>query len=194
MSDSIGIGDVSSDSLIAFSMSNELPEEILKLSKDGFKYKGETIDDAGEAHKLFKSWMARALSLTPEDPFTMVAAFHQKFELQPTEGPSFPLEEIWKLKNRHMQEELDEIRASAINGNLEEYFDGLIDLIYVALGAAYLAGLPFNEGFKRVHEANMKKVRALSAMDSKRGSTYDIVKPPGWTAPTLSDLVRKEKA
>lgn len=125
--------------------------------------------------------------------FDDVAEFHQKFSLEPTDQPDFPYEEIWKLKNIHMQEELNEIRASAINGNLEEYFDGLIDLVYVALGAAYLAGLPFNEGFRRVHEANMKKVRALSAMDSKRGSTYDIVKPPGWTPPTLSDLVRKEK-
>ena len=95
------------------------------------------------------------------DLFDMVAAFHQKYELEPTKQPDFPLEDIWKLKNMHLQEELNEIRASAINGNLEEYFDGLIDLVYVALGAAYLSGLPFNEGFKRVHEANMKKVRAL---------------------------------
>lgn len=127
------------------------------------------------------------------DLFNMVAAFHEKFGLEPTSQPDFPYEEIWKLKNVHMQEELDEIRASAINGNLEEYFDGLIDLVYVALGAAYLAGLPFNEGFKRVHEANMTKMRALHANDSKRGSTYDIVKPPGFVAPTLTDLIRKEK-
>jgi len=127
------------------------------------------------------------------DIFQMVAEFHQKFGLEPTSQPDFPYEEIWKLKNVHMQEELDEIRASAINGNLEEYFDGLIDLVYVALGAAYLAGLPFNEGFKRVHEANMTKMRALHANDSKRGSTYDIVKPPGFVAPTLTDLIRKEK-
>ena len=127
------------------------------------------------------------------DIFQMVAEFHQKFGLEPTSQPDFPYEEIWKLKNVHMQEELDEIRASAINGDLEEYFDGLIDLVYVALGAAYLAGLPFNEGFKRVHEANMTKMRALHANDSKRGSTYDIVKPPGFVAPTLTDLIRKEK-
>jgi len=88
---------------------------------------------------------------------------------------------------------LNEIRAAAINGNLEEYFDGLIDLVYVALGAAYLSGLPFDEGFQRVHEANMKKVRALRQEDSKRGSTYDIVKPAGFVAPTLTDLIRKEK-
>lgn len=127
------------------------------------------------------------------DLFNMVAAFHEKFELTPTPQPDFPIEEIARLKNKHLQEELDEIVKSLDEGNLEEYFDGLIDLVYVALGAAYLGNLPFNEGFKRVHEANMTKVRALKQEDSKRGSTYDIVKPPGFVAPTLTDLIRKEK-
>jgi len=127
------------------------------------------------------------------DMFDMVSDFHKKFGLEPTDQPDFPVEGIWKLKNSHMQEELDEIRAAAINGDLEEYFDGLIDLVYVALGAAYLAGLPFEQGFLRVHQANMKKVRALRQEDSKRGSTYDIVKPAGFVAPTLTDLIRKEK-
>jgi predicted HAD superfamily Cof-like phosphohydrolase len=126
--------------------------------------------------------------------FEDVAAFHQKFGLEPTPQPDFPNEEIWKLKNLHLQEELNEIRAACLTGDLEQYFDGIIDLVYVALGAAYLAGLPFDEGFKRVHEANMKKVRAVTAEDSKRGSTYDIVKPAGWQAPSLDDLLRKEKA
>jgi predicted HAD superfamily Cof-like phosphohydrolase len=127
------------------------------------------------------------------DMFQMVADFHKKFGLEPTSQPDFPVEQIWKLKNVHMQEELDELRAAAINGDLEEYFDGLIDLVYVALGAAYLAGLPFEQGFLRVHQANMTKVRALRSSDSKRGSTYDIVKPAGFVAPTLTDLIRKEK-
>jgi predicted HAD superfamily Cof-like phosphohydrolase len=127
------------------------------------------------------------------DMFQMVADFHKKFGLEPTNQPDFPFEEIWILKNNHMQEELNEIRAAAINGNLEEYFDGLIDIVYVALGAAYLAGLPFEQGFLRVHQANMTKIRALRQQDSKRGSTYDIVKPAGFVAPTLTDLIRKEK-
>jgi predicted HAD superfamily Cof-like phosphohydrolase len=127
------------------------------------------------------------------DLFNMVAAFHEKFELKPTPQPDFPAYEIVRLKSVHLQEELDEIIKAGQEDNLEEYFDGLIDLVYVALGAAYLAGLPFNEGFKRVHEANMTKVRALRQEDSKRGSTYDIVKPAGFVAPTLTDLIRKEK-
>lgn len=128
------------------------------------------------------------------DLFELVSEFHKKFELEPTAQPDFPIEEIWMLKNRHMQEELDEIRAACLIGDLEQYFDGIIDLVYVALGAAYLAGLPFEEGFRRVHEANMKKIRAITAEDSKRGSTYDIIKGRDWIAPALSDLLRKEKA
>jgi predicted HAD superfamily Cof-like phosphohydrolase len=127
------------------------------------------------------------------DLFNMVAAFHEKFELEPTPQPDFPIDEIVKLKNKHLQEELNEIIEGLDERDLEKYFDGLIDLVYVALGAAYLGRLPFNEGFKRVHEANMTKVRALRQEDSKRGSTYDIVKPAGFVAPTLTDLIRKEK-
>ena len=127
------------------------------------------------------------------DMFQMVADFHKKYGLEPTDGPSFPVEEVWRLKNVHLYEELNEINLAAINGDLEEYFDGLIDLVYVALGAAYLANLPFEQGFLRVHQANMTKIRALRQEDSKRGSTYDIVKPAGFVAPTLTDLIRKEK-
>lgn len=164
--------------------------EVMRLTREGLFYKGELVEDAGAALQAFRTWLSHAQN---DGLFGMVSNFHRKFELQPTDGPSFPIDEIWKLKNIHMQEELDEIRAAAINGDLEQYFDGLIDLVYVALGAAYLAGLPFDEGFRRVHEANMKKVRAARPEDSKRGSAYDIVKPSGWEPPVLDDLLRKEK-
>lgn len=31
--------------------------EVLRLDANGFHYKGETIDDAGEAYKLFTAWL-----------------------------------------------------------------------------------------------------------------------------------------
>lgn len=34
--------------------------EVLRLSQNGFHYKGQTIDDAGEAYKLFKAWLNKA--------------------------------------------------------------------------------------------------------------------------------------
>jgi hypothetical protein len=36
----------------------------------------------------------------------------------------------------------------------------------------------------------MKKVRVEVPEESKRFSTYDVVKPKGWQAPTLKDLVQ----
>ena len=37
--------------------------EVLKLDKDGFVYKGERINDAGEAHRLFIRAMNRGLTV-----------------------------------------------------------------------------------------------------------------------------------
>ena len=112
--------------------------------------------------------------------------FHEKFGLAPTHtGGWFPLD-LKKFRTGFMQEELLEYRDAK---NTEEALDALVDLVYVALGTAYLQGFNFEEAWRRVHEANMKKARAVTADQSKRGSAYDIIKPEDWVAPDLSDLV-----
>ena len=116
--------------------------------------------------------------------------FHSKFGL---EGPSVPTEldsDTLDFRMKFMEEELDEFSEAWNTSDMEKQFDALIDLVYVALGTAHMMGLNFDEGWKRVHEANMKKVRASSdGSNSKRGSSLDVVKPEGWVAPDLSDLV-----
>lgn len=87
--------------------------------------------------------------------------------------------------------------------SLADALDALIDLEYVLLGTAIMMGFYapppvatskrgtiWGEAWQRVHEANMKKVRAVVATDSKRGSTFDVIKPKGWTAPTFGDLLQ----
>lgn len=145
------------------------------------------------------------------DMFDDIKNFHQKFGLE-YKGPPRPLElGLGVFRTGFLAEELAEyvssdktdhdflvkiVKVFWLEGSnqgevpLEKQFDALIDLVYVALGTAYLHGFDFNEGWRRVHEANMKKVRALKDSDSARGSTYDVVKPEGWTAPDLSDLVQ----
>ncbi len=76
---------------------------------------------------------------------------------------------------------------------LADMLDALVDQVYIALGTAYLHGFNFNEAWRRVHEANMKKARVSSAVESRHGSAYDIVKPEGWTAPDHTDLVKHYK-
>lgn len=87
--------------------------------------------------------------------------------------------------------------------NLEKALDGLIDLIYVAAGTAIFHGFArrptqentiISEAWRRVHNANMHKVKAgFGAPVSKRDPRFDIVKPEGWIAPTFTDLLPKSE-
>lgn len=45
-----------------------------------------------------------------------------------------------------------------------------------------------------VQRANMSKERVTKASDSKRGSTWDVVKPAGWIAPRTEEIVAKHLA
>lgn len=142
--------------------------------------------------------------------FDDIRDFHQKFELD-YDGPPralsadtalfriiFMAEELGeyvsedKVYIRCVLKTIQELSADATSNQeippLDKQLDALVDLVYVALGTAYLHGFDFTEAWRRVHAANMRKVRATSAEQSARGSTQDVVKPPGWTAPDLSDL------
>lgn len=120
-----------------------------------------------------------------------VRTFHLKFGL-PAElhAPRALTQEESDFRIKFMQEELDEYVEAVVAGNLEKQFDALLDLIYVAAGTALFHGFNFPEGWARVQAANMAKERAERAEDSKRGTTFDVIKPPGWVAPDLSDLVK----
>jgi predicted HAD superfamily Cof-like phosphohydrolase len=73
--------------------------------------------------------------------------------------------------------------------------DGLVDLVYVALGMADMMGLPWEELFAEVQRANMLKRLAKSKDESYsetgRGHKLDVVKPEGWTPPDLVTILRE---
>lgn len=75
---------------------------------------------------------------------------------------------------------------------LHQQLDALVDLVYVTLGTAYLqfGRANFNEAWRRVQAANMKKERAQTSALSKRNSTLDVIKPEGWQPPDHHDLVK----
>lgn len=125
--------------------------------------------------------------------FQDIKNFHEKFGLEYKNGPRQLPQNLQDFRTGFLNEELTEYKTSVFCKDKEGQFDALIDLVYVAMGTAYLHGFDFEEGWKRVHAANMKKVRAKSKDQSKRGTKYDVVKPLGWTAPDLSDLVKKNK-
>ena len=141
------------------------------------------------------------------DPVRDIEEFHKKFSLKYTGLPRSLPDDIQRFRTRFLEEELGEYKSATLDlhwelglasinqakvrEGLEDALDALVDLVYVALGTAHLHGFDFKEAWRRVHEANMKKVRAETPADSRRGSEFDVVKPVNWVAPNHADLVTK---
>lgn len=128
--------------------------------------------------------------------FDDVGRFHEKFQLENTTfyppGPREPHEEVLDFRLKFLEEELQEFREGMDEMDHAQMFDALIDLVYVALGTAHFLGYPWREGWNLVQAANMNKVRAQAdASDSKRGSSFDVVKPEGWQPPDIQGLLEK---
>lgn len=151
--------------------------------------------------------------------FTDIRDFHTKFELHYENGPRELESDLSLFRIGFMIEELAEYAQASGYTNIshslntlhehikvgsrwvvgrneggrnpEVQFDSLIDLSYVAIGTSYLHGYDFDEGWRRVHAANMSKIRVENEDDSKRKSKFDVVKPRGWRPPDLSDLVKE---
>lgn len=141
--------------------------------------------------------------------FSDVEAFHKRFDLKPNSIPGPLTAELQDFRDQFIDEELEEYQrgvslmrlasrngdAAALREGTIQAFDALVDLAYVVIGTAHLHGFNFDTAWKRVHAANMKKVRAQpDGVDSKRASGYDVVKPKGWEPPDYEDLVPKELA
>lgn len=110
-----------------------------------------------------------------------VARFHQEV-LQMPPQPCSMLDEV-DIKDRvnFMCEELDEFEVSAHANDIVGAADALADLVYVAIGTAYMMGLPFQAIWDAVQKANMGKVRG----GTKRNMRIDAMKPAGWVAPEV---------
>lgn len=95
---------------------------------------------------------------------------------------------------------------STLTRNIQEYVDAYAAKsekgIRRALAALYLNCMfistqmdltteQWDEMWNDVQRANMSKERALSKDQSKRGSTYDIIKPAGWIPPRTEELIQK---
>lgn len=133
------------------------------------------------------------------EPMRDVEEFHAKFGLTYDGKPRVLVGLLDEFRRKFLGEELKEYvdhsdeAIERLNAGLdpapamEEQLDALVDLVYVALGTAEYHGFNFREAWRRVHEANMRKERATTP--SERGGLYDVVKPPGWEAPSHTDLV-----
>lgn len=112
-----------------------------------------------------------------------VIAFHQKFGVPVAADTSFLNPEAYAFRVKFMQEELDEFQEAHSTGDMHGAADALVDLAYVVHGTAHMMGLPWPRLWDEVQRANISKVRATDASQSKRGTALDVIKPAGWVAP-----------
>ncbi|UOF78040.1 ntP-ppase-like protein [Caudoviricetes sp.] len=124
--------------------------------------------------------------------FGDVVDFHKKFGIQYDGPPRGRDNELFLFRDLRFHEEIKEVRDAVDANQAAEELDGYVDLVYIILGTCHLRGWDFNEAWRRIHAANMKKVRASKDNPGKYGQLgckVDIVKPEGWVAPSMQDLV-----
>lgn len=160
--------------------------DIVRRGLDNARIKGLSDSQKGHIMRMVVREMQDSLTFMILD----IADFHEKYGLAYEGGPRQLGPELAKFRSGFMQEELDEYKEACEKNDLEGQFDALVDLAYVVLGTAYLQGLPFIAGWDEVHSANMKKIRTENPGDSKRGSSFDVVKPPNWKAPDLAQFLQ----
>jgi predicted HAD superfamily Cof-like phosphohydrolase len=123
-----------------------------------------------------------------------VEEFSKKFDIPRLDIPGFLDEEMHNFRVEFIKEELQEFIDSTEAGDLPTAFDSLIDLVYVAMGTAYMMGFDnadWQELWSDVQRANMSKERCKNESDSERNNTLDVIKPEGWIAPKSEEIVNK---
>ena len=90
--------------------------------------------------------------------FFMVKKFMQKFKQEVKSKPSFPDENIIKLRINLIKEELLELEEALNKKNIEETADALTDILYVTYGAGHAFGIDLDKCFDEVQKSNMSKL------------------------------------
>ena len=90
--------------------------------------------------------------------FFKVKQFMQKFKQEVKSKPSFPDDNIIKLRINLIKEELLELEEALNEKNIEETADALTDILYVTYGAGHAFGIDLDKCFDEVQKSNMSKL------------------------------------
>ncbi len=88
-----------------------------------------------------------------------------------------------------IEEEVDELRAGARDGDLVEVADALADIVYVAYGTAHVYGIDLDAVLDEVHASNMTKLgpggRPVRRPDGK------VLKGPDYRPPDVNGVLAR---
>ena len=119
--------------------------------------------------------------------FFKVKKFMQKFKQEVKSKPSFPDENIIKLRINLIKEELFELEEALNEKNIEETADALTDILYVTYGAGHAFGINLDKCFEEVQNSNMSKLgEDGKPIYNEHGK---VMKGPNYFKPDLSKFV-----
>jgi predicted HAD superfamily Cof-like phosphohydrolase len=119
--------------------------------------------------------------------------FHKKYGFEKNEKIDIPSNsELINFRTAFLMEELAEYTNAITKKDAAGALDALVDIVYIALGTAWLFNLPFEKAWNEVQKANMSKIRAKDKT-GKRGTKFDVVKPKDWKAPNIEKIIEEER-
>ena len=122
-----------------------------------------------------------------------IDSFHKKFKFEKNDNVGIPDDnELVNFRTSFLMEELAEYTNAITKKDSAAALDALVDIVYIALGTAWLFNLPFEKAWNEVQKANMSKIRTKSK-SKKRGTSFDVVKPKGWIAPDIEQIIEEER-
>ena len=119
--------------------------------------------------------------------FFKVKEFMQKFRQEVKSKPSFPDDNIIKLRINLIKEELLELEEALNEKNIEETADALTDILYVTYGAGHAFGIDLDKCFDEVQKSNMSKLDKFgNPIYNEQGK---VMKGPYFFKPNLSKFI-----
>ena len=119
--------------------------------------------------------------------FKKVKNFMLKFGQEVKTDPSFPNEQITKLRYGLIKEELSELDQAIKEKNSVEVADALTDILYVTYGAGHAFGVDLDKCFEEVQNSNMSKL----GEDGKPiyNESGKVMKGPNYFKPNLKKIL-----
>ncbi len=126
---------------------------------------------------------------------TTIQAMHDQFQVNnwTMNVGQDKLKELMKLRMRMLSEEFNETMQAYLQGDEEEFVDGLIDLCVIAIGTLDIADVDANKAWKEVMKAKMSKEVGVKPGRPNKLGLPDLIKPSNWEGPDHSRNTGKLK-